>query len=38
MFQDEERLALMREMILAADEAGRNGALERLLPDPAARL
>ena len=32
MFQDEERLALMREMILAADEAGRNGALERLLP------
>jgi pyruvate, orthophosphate dikinase len=32
MFQDEERLALMREMILAADEQGRRAALERLLP------
>jgi pyruvate,orthophosphate dikinase len=32
MFQDEERLALMRELILAADEDGRRSALERLLP------
>ena len=32
MFQDDDRLALMREMILAADEAGRRAALERLLP------
>jgi pyruvate,orthophosphate dikinase len=32
MFQDEDRLALMRELILAADEDGRRSALERLLP------
>src|SRR5262249_26255433 len=32
MFQDEERLALLGEMILAADEQGRRAALERLLP------
>ena len=32
MFQDEDRLALMRELILAADEEGRRSALERLLP------
>jgi pyruvate,orthophosphate dikinase len=32
MFQDEDRLALMREMILARDEQGRRSALERLLP------
>jgi pyruvate, orthophosphate dikinase len=32
MFQDEERLALMRELILAHDEEGRRDALGRLLP------
>jgi pyruvate,orthophosphate dikinase len=32
MFSDVERLALMREMILAQDEQGRRSALERLLP------
>jgi pyruvate,orthophosphate dikinase len=32
MFQDEERLALMRELILAHDEEGRRDALARLLP------
>jgi pyruvate,orthophosphate dikinase len=32
MFQDEDRLSLMRELILAADEDGRRSALERLLP------
>ena len=32
MFADAERLGLMREMILAADEDGRRSALERLLP------
>jgi pyruvate,orthophosphate dikinase len=32
MFADAERLHLMREMILAADEDGRRSALERLLP------
>ncbi|MDF2749257.1 MAG: pyruvate, phosphate dikinase [Gaiellaceae bacterium] len=32
MFADAERLHLMREMILAADEDGRRAALERLLP------
>jgi pyruvate,orthophosphate dikinase len=32
MFQDEDRLALMRELILAHDEDGRRSALERLLP------
>jgi len=32
MFQDEDRLELMREMILARDEAGRRSALSRLLP------
>ncbi len=32
MFQDEGRLQLMRELILARDEAGRRAALERLLP------
>jgi pyruvate, orthophosphate dikinase len=32
MFQTEGRLALMREMILARDEAGRRAALDRLLP------
>ena len=32
MFQDEDRLELMREMILARDEAGRRAALDRLLP------
>src|SRR5262249_10289436 len=32
MFKDDERLALMREMILAADEEGRRSALDRLLP------
>jgi pyruvate, orthophosphate dikinase len=31
MFQDEGRLELMREMILARDEAGRRAALDRLL-------
>jgi pyruvate, orthophosphate dikinase len=32
MFADAERLHLMRELILAADEEGRRSALERLLP------
>jgi pyruvate,orthophosphate dikinase len=32
MFADVERLALMRELILAQDEQGRRAALERLLP------
>ncbi len=32
MFQDEGRLQLMRELILARDEAGRRAALDRLLP------
>ncbi len=32
MFADAERLHLVREMILAADEDGRRAALERLLP------
>ncbi|HEX3454696.1 MAG TPA: pyruvate, phosphate dikinase [Gaiellaceae bacterium] len=32
MFQDEDRLALMREMILAADEGGRRSALDRIQP------
>ena len=32
MFADAERLHLMRELILAADEEGRRTALERLLP------
>ena len=32
MFADDDRLALMREMILAADEDGRRSALDRLLP------
>ena len=32
MFQDEGRLELMREMILARDEAGRRAVLDRLLP------
>ena len=32
MFQDEDRLDLMREMILARDEVGRRSALSRLLP------
>src|SRR5262249_38164524 len=32
MFQTEGRLSLMREMILARDEAGRRSALEQLLP------
>src|SRR5215210_5077809 len=32
MFADADRLGLMREMILAADEEGRRAALERLLP------
>jgi pyruvate,orthophosphate dikinase len=32
MFQDEGRLELMREMILARDEAGRRAALDMLLP------
>ena len=32
MFQDEGRLELMREMILARDEPGRRAALDRLLP------
>jgi pyruvate,orthophosphate dikinase len=32
MFSDVERLALMRELILAHDEQGRRSALERLLP------
>jgi pyruvate, orthophosphate dikinase len=32
MFFGDERLAAMQEMILAADEAGRRAALERLLP------
>jgi pyruvate, orthophosphate dikinase len=32
MFSDVERLALMREMILARDEEGRRAALDRLLP------
>ena len=32
MFQDEGRLELMRQMILARDEEGRRAALERLLP------
>ena len=32
MFADADRLGLMREMILAADEDGRRAALERLLP------
>jgi pyruvate, orthophosphate dikinase len=32
MFRDEDRLDLMREMILAGDAEGRRSALERLLP------
>jgi pyruvate,orthophosphate dikinase len=32
MFADADRLELMREMILAADEDGRRSALDRLLP------
>ena len=32
MFADADRLGLMREMILAADEEGRRSALDRLLP------
>src|SRR6188472_1580514 len=32
MFAEAERLSLMREMILAADEEGRRSALDRLLP------
>ncbi len=32
MFAEAERLELMREMILAADEEGRRSALDRLLP------
>ncbi len=32
MFKDEQRLELMREMILALDEEGRRSALDRLLP------
>src|SRR5215203_3988896 len=32
MFADADRLGLMREMILAADEEGRRAALEKLLP------
>ncbi len=32
MFADADRLELMRELILAADEEGRRSALERLLP------
>ena len=32
MFADADRLGLMRELILAADEDGRRAALERLLP------
>ena len=32
MFAEAERLGLMREMILAADEEGRRSALEKLLP------
>jgi pyruvate,orthophosphate dikinase len=32
MFADADRLGLMREMILAADEDGRRAALDRLLP------
>jgi pyruvate,orthophosphate dikinase len=32
MFQDEQRLELMREMILAEGEEGRRSALDRLLP------
>jgi len=32
MFADADRLGLMREMILAADEDGRRSALDRLLP------
>ncbi len=32
MFQDEGRLQLMRELILARDETGRRAALDRLLP------
>ena len=32
MFAEAERLELMREMILAADEEGRRAALDRLLP------
>ncbi len=32
MFAEAERLELVREMILAADEEGRRGALDRLLP------
>jgi pyruvate, orthophosphate dikinase len=32
MFFDEDRIVAVREMILAADEAGRRAALEKLLP------
>ena len=32
MFFGDERLPVMREMILASDEAGRRSALDRLLP------
>ncbi|MBB3935046.1 pyruvate, phosphate dikinase [Aureimonas phyllosphaerae] len=32
MFFEGERISMMREMILASDEAGRRAALERLLP------
>ena len=32
MFFDSERIAIMREMILASNEQGRRHALDRLLP------
>jgi pyruvate,orthophosphate dikinase len=38
MFFEGERIHVMREMILAADEAGRRAALDKLLADAAARF
>jgi pyruvate,orthophosphate dikinase len=38
MFMAEDRLPVVREMIMAEDEAERRAALDRLLPDAAVRL
>ena len=38
MFMAEDRLPVVREMILARDEEGRERALERLLPMQQSRL
>ena len=38
MFMAEDRLPVVREMILASDEDERRAALDKLLPHPAGRL